>query len=264
MYKRLLLALAAIAMAIGLARAADLVNARDGSGVFGYKDTPLLPNSKYHVHDPDRPLPRRVEGAAVVLPPPSDAAVLFDGKDASAWQGAAWKVVEGCIEAGEGAFSTRQSFGSFQLHLEYMGPKDFKGPWYNQGNNGVLLHGLYEIQIFDSLNIKLYPDGMAGAIYGQTPPLVNACLAPGQWQSFDITLTAPVFDGDKLLQPARATVLHNGVLVQHDQPILGPTGHRILPAYAKPIASGPLVLGGHGCPVRFRNIWIRPVEPAAN
>jgi hypothetical protein len=101
---------------------------------------------------------------------------------------------------------------------------------------------------------------MAGAIYGQTPPLVNACRKPGEWQTFDILFQAPVFQGDKLLRPAYITVLHNGVLVQNHLEIRGETGHLGLPAYAHKKSQGPLMLSGHHCPVRFRNIWIRPLN----
>ena len=119
--------------------------------------------------------------------------------------------------------------------------------------------GLYEIQIFDSVNEKIYADGMAGAVYGQTPPLVNAARPPGEWQSFDILFTAPVFDGEKLVKPARVTVLHNGVLVQHETEIHGEVHHLGLPSYKQKKSAGPLLLGGHNCPIRFRNIWVRPL-----
>jgi hypothetical protein len=238
---------------------ADLVHAQDGSGVYGYKDTPKLPWCSYVVHDPDRPAPKRSNPGPAPAPGavPADALVLFDGKDLSQWQGTAWKIVDGCLEAGEGTFTTRQAFGNCQIHVEWMPPANFKGPWYNQGNNGILLMGLYEIQIFDSFNEKLYPDGQCAAIYGQTPPLVNACRPPGEWQSFDIVFTAPVFTDGKLVKPARVTMFHNGLLVHLNEAIRGETGHRILPAYTQKLSQGPLALGGHGCPVRFRNIWIR-------
>ncbi|MBI5385904.1 MAG: DUF1080 domain-containing protein [Verrucomicrobia bacterium] len=241
------------------APAADLVHAKDGSGVYGYKDTPKLPWCGYLVHDPDRPAPKRINPGPAPLPvaPPSDAVVLFDGKDLSKWQANAWKLVDGCIEAAGGSLTSKESFGDCQIHVEWMAPANFKGPWYNQGNNGVLLMGLYEIQIFDSWNEKLYPDGQAAAIYGQTPPLVNVCRPPGEWQTFDIVFTAPVFEGEKLLKPARVTMFHNGVLVHLNEEIHGETGHRILPAYTKKVSQGPLVFSGHDCPVRFRNVWVR-------
>jgi hypothetical protein len=119
--------------------------------------------------------------------------------------------------------------------------------------------GLYEIQIFDSYTEKIYPDGMAAAIYGQTPPRVNVCRPPGQWQTYDIIFTAPVFEGEKLVKPARLTMFHNGVLVHLNEEIHGETGHRIVPQYRQKISRGPLMLGGHDCPVKFRNIWIRPL-----
>jgi hypothetical protein len=243
------------------AAAAELVHSKDGSGVYGYKDTPKLPWCGYLVHDPDRPAPRRINPGPASAPvaTPSDAIVLFDGKDVAKWQPTEWKLVDGCVEASGGDFTSKESFGNCQIHLEWLAPANFKGPWYNQGNNGVLLMGLYEIQIFDSWNGKIYPDGQAAAIYAQTPPLVNACRPPGEWQTFDIVFTAPIFAEGKLTQPARVTMLHNGVLVHLNEEIRGETGHRILPEYKRKISQGPLVLSGHGCPVRFRNIWVRPL-----
>lgn len=258
------IAVALVVMLNQSASAADLVQAKDGSGVQGYKDTPKLPWCEFLVHDPDRPAPKRVDpGPAPEKPAsvPADAVVLFDGKDLGKWKETkGWKVVDGMIEAGEGAFSTIDKFGSFQLHVEFVGPKDFKGHPFNSGNNGVLLHGLYEIQIFDSFNGKLYPDGQCGSIYGQTPPMVNVTREPGQWQTYDIAFTAPVFDGQKLVSPARVTVLHNGVLVHNNEEIRGATGHRILPKYTPGVVTGPIALSGHACPVRFRSIWIRPLD----
>ena len=242
-------------------RAADLVYAKDGSGVYGYKDTPKLPWCGYLVHDPDRPAPKRVDPGPAPAPgaPPADAKVLFDGKDLAPWQSNNWKLVDGCIEAGSGSLTTKDSFRSFQLHLEWMAPANFQGPWYNRGNNGVMLHGLYEIQIFDSYHEKIYPDGEAAAVYGQTPPLVNACRKPGEWQTYDIVLMAPKFESGRLVEPARVTIFYNGLVAQLNQEIYGVTGHRILPAYKPNVSEGPLSLSGHDCPVRFRNIWIRPL-----
>jgi hypothetical protein len=241
---------------------AELVKAKDGSGVYGYKDTPKLPWCGYLVHDPDRPAPKRIQAPsapAQPLAPPSDAIVLFDGKDLSKWGPTGGKLVDGCLESTGGNLATKDSFGNCQIHLEWMAPANFQGPWYNQGNNGVFLLGLYEIQIFDSWTEKLYPDGQAAAIYGQTPPLVNACRPPGEWQTYDLVFTAPVFSGGTLVSPARVTLFHNGVLAQLNEEIHGETGHRILPEYKQKISRGPLVLSGHDCPVRFRNIWIRPL-----
>ena len=236
-----------------------LVYAKDGSGVYGYKNTPKLPWCEYLVHDPDRPAPRRVDpgpagGKAAV---PADAIVLFDGKDLEKWKEAKWKVVNGEIVAGAGELETKEEFGDMQLHVEWMAPADWTGPWYNRGNNGVSLMGLYEIQIFDSYNEKLYPDGQAAAVYAQTPPLVNACRKPGEWQTYDIVFTAPKHEGGKLVAPPRVTMHHNGLLVHLNQEIYGATGHKVVPRTGQKISAGPIVLAGHDCPVRFRNIWVR-------
>ena len=239
--------------------AAELVKAKDGSGTFGYKDTPVLPWCGYHVPDPDRPAP------PVVTPgsrgrAPSDAVVLFDGTDLAKWETSDWKIDNGEIVAVTGALRTKESFGDCQLHLEWQAPNPPIGDWSDRGNNGVLLMGLFEIQIYDSYQTHLYPDGQAASVYAQTPPKVNACRPPGQWQSYDIIFFAPVFKDGKLESPARITMLHNGLLVHHNQEIYGPTGHRIVAKYDKPIEpKRPLALSSHNNPVRFRNIWIRPV-----
>jgi hypothetical protein len=243
----------------------ELVYAKDGSGVYGYKDTPILPWCSYHVHDPDRPAPKKVAPGTPgtrdeVGTAPSDAIVLFDGKDLSKWEPSEWKIVDGCLEAvGGGRLTTKEKFGDFQLHLEWRAPDPPRGGRFDRGNNGVLIMGQFEIQIFDSYTEKIYPDGQAAAIYGQTPPLVNACRKPGEWQSFDIIFSAPVFKSDKLMKAARITMLHNGILVHSNQEIMGQTGHRILPSYKPLPETMPLQLGAHHNPVRFRNIWIRPL-----
>jgi 3-keto-disaccharide hydrolase len=242
--------------------AEDLVHAKDGSGVYGYKDTPRLPWCQWLVHDPDRPAPKRVDPgpASSPAPVPADAVVLFDGNNLAKWESAGdWKVADRCIISGNGHFATKDAFDNIQLHVEWMGPAGFDGPWYNRGNNGVMLMGLFEIQIFDSFNEKIYPDGACGAIYGQTPPLVNVTRPPGEWQTYDIVFIAPKFEGEKLVAPARVTIFQNGVLVQLNEEIHGETGHRIIPEYKHKVGRGPLAFGGHGCPVRFRNIWLRPL-----
>jgi hypothetical protein len=242
-----------------------LVKAKDGSGIIGYKDTPILPWCGYHVHDPDRPAPKKVTPA----PPdttgktgaaPTDAIILFDGTDIRQWKSSDWKIENRELIAVSGNLSTKQSFSDCQLHIEWMAPNPPQGGIWDRGNNGVMLMGLFEIQVYDSYTEKLYPDGQAASVYGQTPPIVNACRKPGQWQSFDIVFFAPVFKSGKLEKPAYVTVLHNGVLVHHNQKIYGPTGHRILPRYPKTMAEKlPLSLSAHNNPVRFRNIWIRPL-----
>jgi len=236
-----------------------LVKAKDGSGVVGYKDTLILPWCGYHVHDPDRPAPPKVTPSPSTRPTaPSDAVALFDGSDLSAWKASDWKIEDNELVAVSGRLSTKQGFGDCQLHLEWQAPNPPQGHEWDRGNNGVLLMGLFEIQIFDTYTTPLYPDGQAASVYGQTPPMVNACRPPGQWQSYDIVFFAPVFKNGTLEKPARVTVLHNGVLVHHNQEIYGPTGHRILPKYDKPIPEKlPLCLSAHNNPVRLRNIWIR-------
>jgi hypothetical protein len=255
------LALGAAAISWLPASAQTLGYAKDGSGVRGYHDTPVQPWSGFRVHDADRPVPRRVVPGpfAASAPPPADAVVLFDGHDLSQWQSNDWRVAEGCLVAATGNLTTKRTFGDCQIHLEWMGPTNFTGHLFDRGNNGVLLMGVFEIQIYDSFNEKLYPDGQCGAVYGQTPPLVNVCRPPGEWQSYDILFTAPRFDGDRLVAPARVAVIQNGVVVQHDQEIYGETAHRELPAYLHHVSTGPLALAGHNCPVRFRNIWVRPL-----
>jgi hypothetical protein len=242
-----------------------LFQAKSGSGIIGYKDTPILPWCGYHVHDPDRPEPEKVTPA----PPdksgktgtaPSDAIVLFDGTDLSKWKPSDWEIENGELIAVSDELTTNQAFGDCQLHIEWQAPDPPRGDIWDRGNNGVNLMGLFEIQVYDSYTEKLYPDGQAASVYGQTPPMVNACRKPGQWQTYDIIFFAPVFKDRKLEKPAYVTVLHNGVLVHHNQQIYGPTGHRFLPKYKKPIPEKlPLSLSAHDNPVRFRNIWIRPL-----
>jgi hypothetical protein len=242
-----------------------LVKAKDGSGIVGYKDTPILPWCGYHVHDPDRPAPPKVTPGRLGIDEkpgtaPSDAVVLFNGTDLSKWEPSDWKIENRELIAVSGNLTTRQAFGDCQLHLEWQTPDPPQGHMFDRGNNGVMLMGLFEIQIYDSYTEKLYPDGQAASVYGQTPPMVNACRKPGQWQTYDIIFSAPAFKEGKLEKEAYVTVLHNGLLVHYNQRIYGPTGHRILPSYDKPIPEKlPLSLSAHNNPVRFRNIWIRPL-----
>jgi hypothetical protein len=239
--------------------AAELVKAKNGSGIVGYKDTPVLPWCGYHVHDPDRPAPPKVTAGHGT--PPSDAIILFDGTNSlSQWQPNDWVVDKGDLIAVTGELTTKEPFGDCQLHLEWQAPNPPVGDDWDHGNNGVRLMSEFEIQIFDTYTTPLYPDGQAASVYAQTPPMINACRPPGQWQTYDIIFFAPVFKEGKLERPARVTMLHNGVLVHHNQEIYGPTGHRILAKYDKPIEpKQPLSLSAHNNPVRFRNIWIRPL-----
>jgi hypothetical protein len=235
-------------------------------GVAGYQDTPLLDWCGYIKHDPNRPQPVYVDPgpAEVSARPPSDAIILFDtGQTLSCWEPGSWQVAEDVMEAGQGDLASRQAFGDCQLHLEFMIPQEPKMSFMNRGNSGVFLMGLYEIQIFDSHpshKRQLYADGQCAAVYGDTPPLVNACRPAGQWQTYDILFTGPVFEKDKVIKPAAITMFHNGVLVHYNTIIHGPTGHQEILTYQPHPDKLPLKLQGHGCPVRFRNIWIRPLD----
>ena len=229
----------------------------------GYDDTPIIPGTNWHVHDGNRPQPRVITPAESVGAPPSDAVVLFDGTDLSKWKGrdgeARWKVENGYMEVTRtGDIQTKEPFGDCQLHLEFATPAEVVGDSQGRGNSGVFLMGVYEIQVLDGYDNLTYADGITAAIYGQYPPLVNACRKPGEWQSYDIIFEGPRYDGDKLVKPAYVTVIHNGVVVHHRQEIMGPTGHRNLSSYDRPHGpTGSLKLQDHGNPTRFRNIWYR-------
>ena len=237
----------------------------------GYDDTPVIPGSTYKVHDGTRPQPRIVTpGTASTQDqpglPPSDAVILFDGTGLSGWEGregspAQWKLEGGFMEVvpKTGSIKTREHFGDCQLHLEWAAPTVVKGDSQGRGNSGVFLMGLYEIQVLDCFDNPTYADGTTAGIYGQYPPLVNACRKPGQWQTYDIIWLGPRFDGDRLVRPARVTVIHNGLVVHHDQEIQGPTRHRQLAEYKPQPETGPLELQDHGDLVRYRNIWYRPL-----
>jgi hypothetical protein len=226
------------------------------------------------VHDRTRPLPPVVTPGDSCIQqtpakPPSDAVVLFDGKDLSAWKSqksegpAPWKVENGYFEVakGTGGIETKQGFGDCQLHVEWMAPSPAVGADQDRGNSGVFLMGIYEVQVLDSYESVTYADGQASAIYGQSPPLVNACRPPGQWQTYDIIWEGPRFDKDgKVARPARATVLHNGVVVQHASVLTGPTPHGTRPPYKAHPDKLPIALQDHSHPVRFRNVWIRELK----
>jgi Domain of Unknown Function (DUF1080) len=228
---------------------------------------------KWPQHDRSRPAPTIITPGTFSTQdhpgtPPSDAIVLFDGRDLSKWKSvrggpAQWKVENGYfqVETGTGDIETTQSFGSFQLHLEWVTPTPPTGEDQGRGNSGVFLQSLYEVQVLDSYNNTTYPDGQAGALYGQYPPLVNASRPPGDWQTYDIIFHAPRFlPNGVLMKPARATVLQNGVLIQDNVALSGPTANKVRPAYQPGIVTGPLRLQDHRNPVRFRNIWIRELR----
>lgn len=230
----------------------------------GYTDTPLIPGSEFRVHQQDRPQPPRVmppeTDGAMECEPPSDAIVLFDGESLKHFEDVAWAIKDGILIAGEGNLQTREAYGDCQLHIEWRTPDPPTGEPANMGNSGIFFMGLYELQIYDSYSSKIYADGSAAAMYGQTPPLVNVCRKPGEWQSFDVIFTTPVFEGDKVIEPAWITVLHNGVLVHNHTKILGPSAHKTFTPYKPHDARLPITIQGHGCPVAFRNIWIRKLN----
>jgi hypothetical protein len=226
--------------------------------------------TQWQIHDPARPMaPVVAPGpAGKPVPPPADAVVLFDGKNLGQWtdakgQPARWKVKKGYMEVvpKTGSIRTVKSFGDCQLHVEWMAPAPPKGEGQDRGNSGVFLMDLYEVQVLDSYNNKTYADGQAAAIYGQYPPLVNACRPPGRWQTYDIVFHRPRFEKDgKLLTPARMTVFHNGLLVHECAQLTGPTAHKAQPPYKMHADKLPISLQDHSHPVRFRNIWVRNLE----
>ncbi len=238
----------------------------------GFEDTPMLPGLPWHVHDDRRPHPKVVTPSDHCGGAPSDAIVLFDGQNLDAWTahassithaGAAgapeWKVENGYFEVvpHTGDIATKEKFGNVQLHVEWSEPPDIKGTSQSRGNSGVILMGLYEIQVLDPWNNPTYADGQAGAIYGQWPPLANPARKPGEWNVYDIVFEAPQFDGEKVAQPAYFTVFMNGVLLHNHKASMGPMVYRQVAHYHPHDAELPLVLQNHNSPVRFRNIWIR-------
>lgn len=221
----------------------------------------LMPPQKTEVWDPEPAVITPGDGASA----PSDAIVLFDGSDLSAWQhldgrDAEWTVSDGAVtvKPKTGDIQTRQSFGDVQLHLEWRTPAEVVSKDQGRGNSGVFLQGLYEVQVLDSYNNRTYSNGQAASLYKQHIPLVNASRGPGEWQTYDIVFKAPRFDHDGgLLSPAFVTVFHNGVLVQNHVELEGPTLYRGYPEYSAHQDRLPLMLQDHGNPVSFRNIWIR-------
>ncbi len=223
----------------------------------------------WRVHDTARPNPSVVTPATMPGGAPSDAAILFDGKNLDAFDSqeggpAQWTVENGYLQVkpGTGNIHTKQSFGDCQLHVEWASPNPPHGTDQMRGNSGVIIMGLYELQVLDSYNAKTYADGQAAAIYGQYPPLVNAVRAPGDWQTYDIVFRRPRFDQHgQLVSRARETVIQNGVVVQDATELTGPTAYHNRPPYYPLSEKLPLVLQDHGTLVRYRNIWIRELAP---
>lgn len=229
--------------------------------------------TKWKIHDTKRPNPPIITPGTESTQEkpgkaPSDAIILFDGKDASQWRSMdggpiKWKLGNGYLETvgGAGIIRTYRNFGDCQIHVEWSAPTPAKGSSQGRGNSGVFLMGQYEVQVLDCYENKTYADGQTAALYGQFPPMVNACRPPGTWQIYDIVFIAPRFcKNGELAEPARITVFHNGVLMHHDREFKGPTGWFIDPQYHFHPGKLPLSLQDHGNPVRYRNIWIRDLS----
>lgn len=232
----------------------------------GYTDTPYLPDGKWRVHDLNRPHPKEITPGTNGSPP-SDAIVLFDGKDLSKWTGGrtgktpAWKVENGYVECVPDTtdMTTKEKFGDFQLHIEWASPAKIEGESQDRGNSGVILMGKYEVQVLDSYQNPTYADGQAASMYGQYPPLVNAVRKPGEWQTYDLIFEVPRFENGKLVKPGYLTLLHNGVLVHNHRAFIGGVEHRRVGHYTPHPPEEPLSLQNHGTRVRFRNIWVRRI-----
>jgi hypothetical protein len=226
------------------------------------------------VHDMNRPQPPLVVPGDTYGDPPSDAVVLFGGKaSADNWEHLRpddkrkndWIFTDDYMQAvrGSGYIATKEEFGDCQLHVEWAAPEEVQGSGQGRGNSGVfLMNGMVEVQVLDNYRNPTYPDGSAGSVYGVMPPAANALRPPGEWQSYDIIFRRPIVRDGKVLDPGRLTVLLNGVVVQDSTPLEGGGGHksrqdldRVFPE------KGRLQLQDHGNPVRFRNIWYRPLRP---
>jgi len=242
----------------------------------GYQDTPMLPDGKWHVHDGERPQPKVVTPGTFSTQdtpgkPPSDAIVLFDGTNLDKWAArngkpSGWKLENGTMQVppkgteNGGDIVTKDSFGDIQLHVEWQSPNPPHGDSQGRGNSGIFLMDRYEFQVLDCFNNPTYPDGQAASLYGQTPPLVNACAKPGEWNVYDIIFIAPRFKDGKLESPAYVTAFHNGVLMHNKKEYIGATGHRTVGKYTPHGDKGPIHLQDHGDPVKYRNIWLRELK----
>ncbi|MCB1241882.1 MAG: DUF1080 domain-containing protein [Akkermansiaceae bacterium] len=241
----------------------------------GYTDTPFLPGDKWRVHDDTRPRPEVVTPGTTASEAPSDAIVLFGGKDLSEWttedgkKPAGWTVKDGYFEVppkgeGSGTIATKRTFGDMQLHIEWRSPAEVKGDSQGRGNSGIFIMENYELQVLDSYDNKSYADGQASALYGWKPPLVNACRKPGEWQTYEVIFEAPRWDEQgKQIKKAYITVIHNGVVTQNHMEYLGGTGHKKVAQYHQHPDKMRLKLQDHGNPVGFRNIWVRELNLAS-
>jgi hypothetical protein len=229
-----------------------------------YGDTPNATHA-WSVHDMNRPRPKVIQ--AEPSKPPSDAVVLFDGTSLDAWcmgrdenEPCKWKVADGAMEVAKGEIRTKQSFGDCQLHIEWAAPAKGDATGQGRGNSGIFLMGQHEVQVLDCYNNETYADGQTGSIYGETPPLVNACRKPGEFQTYDIIFHQPIWEGAVMKHPGTITVFHNGVLIQDHWELEGTATHMTRrPLKAKYAEKLPLRLQDHGNPVRYRNIWIREI-----
>lgn len=214
-----------------------------------------------------KPEPKVVAPGKTNTDAPSDAIILFDGTTGSKWQhkdgsDAKWTVADKAftVKPGSGDIQSKQKFGDCQLHIEWRVDPNVTGDGQNRGNSGIFLMGRYEVQVLDNYNNinKTYVNGQAGSIYKQYPPLVNACKAPGEWQTYDIIFTAPRFsDNGSVITPAHITVLQNGILVQNNSTVWGNTVYIGSPTYEKHDAKEPISLQDHGNLTSYRNIWVR-------
>ena len=243
-----------------------MIAAAQQTGTTYPEQEPMTPGmSEYWTPQPKIVVP----GNYAAQSAPDDAIILFDGKDLSKWESvrggeAGWTVHDGVFTVNKrgGDIRTKESFGSYQLHIEWMIPEGISGKSQSRGNSGVYMQGQYEVQILDSYENETYVAGHAGSIYKQNPPLVNSMRKPGQWNVYDIIYTAPVFkaDGSYLYHPY-VTVIHNGVVIQNHTEIMGTTEYIGWPKVGTP-GDGPIILQSHGdpsAPISFRNIWIRPL-----
>lgn len=221
------------------------------------------------------PVPKVITPGNTAGEAPSDAIILFDGKNLDQWvatrdsnAAAKWTLADNAMTVNKSAgdIQTKRLFTDFQLHIEYLIPSNITGTGQARGNSGIFLAsfpwgaGGYELQVLDNYNNSTYVNGQAGSMYKQTPPLVNACRKPGEWQAYDVVWTAPRFNDDGTVKsPARVTVLHNGVLVQNNTELKGDTPYIGQPSYKKH-GPAPIKLQAHGDksePISYRNIWLR-------
>jgi len=245
----------------------------------GFYGDPPDATHPWAIHDMNRPQPPRVEPGTFSTQqqpgrPPSDAIILFGGaqNEIEKWQAdktpaepTKWIVKDDALQCvpGSGYIRSKEEFGDCQLHIEWSAPSKVEGSSQGRGNSGVFLMGQVEVQVLDNYDNPTYPDGFASSIYGINPPLVNPLFKPGEWQTYDIVFRRPIFKDGKEVDPGRITVFVNGVLTQDHTPLEGGGGHmKRSKAKAFP-DKGPLKLQDHGNPIRYRNIWYRPLPKRA-